>query len=74
MIEMGALVPQVSGNRLVKIYTERLLKRPDALNLFSYDDPEGTGRQREAGVAWLQNQAFLPIRTMFCWQQAARTH
>ena len=35
MIEMGALVPQVSGNRLVKSYTERLLKRPDALNLFS---------------------------------------
>ena len=52
MIEMGALVPQVSGNRLVKIYTERLLKRPDALNLFSYDDPEG------AGVAWLQKSGF----------------
>ena len=29
MIEMGALVPQVSGNRLAKSYTERLLKRPD---------------------------------------------
>ena len=58
MIEMGALVPQVSGNRLVKTYTERLLKRPDALNLFSYDDPEGTGRQREAGVAWLQKSGF----------------
>ena len=58
MIEMGALVPQVSGNRLVKTHTERLLKRPDALNLFSYDDPEGTGRQREAGVAWLQKSGF----------------
>ena len=58
LIEMGALVPQVSGNRLVKTHTERLLKRPDALNLFSYDDPEGTGRQREAGVAWLQKSGF----------------
>lgn len=58
MIEMGALVPQVSGNRLVKSYTERLLKRPDALNLFSYDDPEGTGLQREAGVAWFQKSGF----------------
>ena len=58
MIEMGALVPQVSGNRLAKSYTERLLKRPDALNLFSYDDPEGTGLQREAGVAWFQKSGF----------------
>ena len=42
----------------MKSYTERLLKRPDALNLFSYDDPEGTGLQREAGVAWFQKSGF----------------
>ena len=57
-IEMGALVPQVTGNRLVKSYAEQLLKRPDALNLFSYEDPEGTALQREAGAAWLQKSGF----------------
>lgn len=54
MIEMGALVPQVSVNQKVKRYTEQLLKRPDALKLFSYEDPEGTNRQRRASAIWLQ--------------------
>ena len=58
MIEMGALVPQVSGNRLVKTHTERLVKRPDALEPFFFEDPGGTGRQRGAGVAWLQKSGF----------------
>lgn len=58
MNDMGALVPQVSSNHKVRQYTERLLKRPDALNLFSYEAPEGTLRQRESGVAWLQKSGF----------------
>lgn len=62
MIEMGALVPQVPSGRRVKLYTEQLLKRPDALNLFSYGAPEGTPRQREAGVAWLQKSGFYTDR------------
>lgn len=58
MIEMGAIVPFVTDNLKVKQYTERLMKRPDALNLFSYGPPEGTRRQREAGVIWLQKSGF----------------
>ncbi len=54
MIEMGAIIPFVTSNLKVKEYTERLMKTPDALNLFSYGSPEGTLRQRKAGVAWLQ--------------------
>ena len=49
VIEMGAIVPFVTSNLKVKQYTESLMKKPDALNLFSYGAPEGTGRQREAG-------------------------
>ncbi|MDE7476774.1 MAG: PLP-dependent aminotransferase family protein [Lachnospiraceae bacterium] len=58
IIEMGAIVPFVTGNLKVKQYMERLMKKPDALNLFSYGAPEGTKRQRDAGVAWLQKSGF----------------
>ena len=58
IIEMGAIVPSVAGNLKVKQYTERLLKKPDALDLFSYGAPEGTKRQREAGVTWLRKSGF----------------
>lgn len=58
MIEMGAIVPFVTSNLKVKQYTENLMKKPDALNLFSYGGPEGTKRQREAGVLWLQKSGF----------------
>lgn len=34
------------------------MKKPDALNLFSYGAPEGTKRQRDAGVMWLQKSGF----------------
>lgn len=59
IIEMGAIVPLVESNHRVKLYTEKLLKRPDALTLFSYGAPEGTGRHREAGVAWLKKSGFV---------------
>lgn len=58
IIEMGAIVPFITSNSKVKQYTESLMKKPDALNLFSYGAPEGTGRQRQAGVAWLQKSGF----------------
>lgn len=58
MIEMGAIVPFVTSNLKVKQYTESLMKKPDALNLFSYGAPEGTKRQRTAGVTWLQKSRF----------------
>lgn len=58
MIEMGAIVPIVRTNDKVKQYMEKLLKRPDALKLFSYGVPEGTKRHREAGVAWFQKMGF----------------
>lgn len=58
IIEMGALVPQVESNRKVKQYAEALLKKPEALQLFSYQFPEGTLRQREAGVTWLRKSGF----------------
>lgn len=51
MIEMGAIIPSVSCNAKVKQYAEHLMKKPDALNLFSYGVPEGTKRQRKAGAA-----------------------
>lgn len=57
-IEMGAIVPFVTSNLKVRQYTESLMKRPDALNLFSYGAPEGTKRQRAAGVTWLQKSGF----------------
>lgn len=59
IIEMGAIVPLVESNHRVKQYTERLLKRPDALKLFSYGTPEGTNRHREAGAAWLKKSGFV---------------
>lgn len=58
MIEMGAIVPFVTGNLKVKQYTENLLKKPDAVQLFSYGAPEGTKRQRQAGVVWMQKSGF----------------
>lgn len=58
MIEMGAIVPLVASNDKVKQYMEQLLKRPDALQLFSYGAPEGTVRHRKAGVAWLGRSGF----------------
>lgn len=58
VIEMGAIVPFVTENLKVKQYTESLMKKPDALNLFSYGAPEGTKRQRTAGVTWLQKSGF----------------
>ena len=58
MIEMGAIIPSVPDNVKVKQYAENLLKKPDALNLFSYGLPEGTGRQREAGVLWMKKSGF----------------
>lgn len=58
MIEMGAIVPLVASNDKVRQYMEQLLKRPDALQLFSYGAPEGTGRHREAGAAWFEKSGF----------------
>lgn len=58
IIEMGAIVPSVTDNLKVKQYTENLMKRPDALQLFSYGAPEGTNRQRGAGVTWLKKSGF----------------
>lgn len=58
IIEMGAIVPFITSNLKVKQYTEKLMKKPDALNLFSYGVPEGTKRQRAAGVTWMQKSGF----------------
>lgn len=58
IIEMGAIVPFVTSNLKVKQYTESLIKKPNALDLFSYGAPEGTKRQCEAGVTWLQKSGF----------------
>lgn len=58
LIEMGAIVPFVTSNLKVKQYAEQLMKKPDALELFSYGAPEGTKRQRTAGVTWLQKSGF----------------
>lgn len=58
IIEMGAIVPFVTSNLKVRQYTESLMKKPDALSLFSYGSPEGTKRQREAGVTWLRKSGF----------------
>ncbi len=45
------LYPHIEANRKVKQYAERLLKKPDALKLFSYAESEGTEMQRTAGAA-----------------------
>lgn len=58
IIEMGAIVPSVTFHLAVKQYTESLMKRPDALYLFSYGAPGGTKRQCEAGVTWLGKSGF----------------
>lgn len=58
MIKMGAIIPSTAANAKVKQYAENLMKKPDALNLFSYGLPEGTKRQREAGVMWLEKSGF----------------
>lgn len=58
IIEMGAIVPSVTANLKVKQYTENLMKKPDALQLFSYGAPGGTKRQCKAGVTWLGKSGF----------------
>lgn len=58
IIEMGAIVPAVECNGKVKQYLEKMLKRPDALDLFSYGAPEGTSRHREAGAEWMRKSGF----------------
>lgn len=58
MIEMGAIIPAVRNNDKVKQYMEKLLRKPDALNLFSYGVPEGTKRHREAGMTWFAKTGF----------------
>lgn len=58
MIEMGAIVPSLKSNFVVKQYMSELLKIPDAISLFSYGIPEGTKRHRQAGVLWLQKSGF----------------
>ena len=58
IIEMGAIVPPAASNLNVKRYAESLMKRPDALNLFSYGTPEGTKRQRRAGVMWMKKSGL----------------
>lgn len=58
IIEMGAIIPSVPDNVKVKQYVERLLKKPDSLSLLSYGLPEGTERQREAGVLWMKKSGF----------------
>lgn len=58
VVEMGAIVPAVESNGIVKQYMEKLLKKPDAASLLSYGVPEGTRRHREAGAAWLQKSGF----------------
>ena len=57
-IEMGALCAHVEATRKVKQYAERLLKKPDALKLFSYTEPEGTEIQRAAGAAWFHKMGL----------------
>ncbi len=56
VIDMGAIIPSVKTNAAVMKYVEKLLKEPNALDLFSYGANEGTLRQREAGVIWLQKE------------------
>ncbi|MDE6220276.1 MAG: PLP-dependent aminotransferase family protein [Lachnospiraceae bacterium] len=58
LIEMGAIVPFVTSNLKVKQYTEHLMRKPNVLELFSYGAPEGTRRQRMAGVTWLRKSGF----------------
>lgn len=58
IIEMGAIVPSVTANLKVKQYMENLMKKPDALQLFSYGAPGGTKRQCKAGVTWLGKSGF----------------
>lgn len=58
IIDMGAILPQTASNDKVKKYMEELLKRPDALKLFSYGVSGGTKRHREAGVAWMERSGF----------------
>ena len=62
LIDLGAIVPAVECNDQVKRCIQRLLKRPDALELLSYGSPEGTTRHREAGAAWLRRSGFQADR------------
>ena len=52
------LYPHIEANRKVKQYAERLLKKPDALKLFSYAESEGTEIQRTAGAAWFRKMGL----------------
>lgn len=58
LIEMGGIYPHAEANLKVQQFAEQLLRRKDALNLFSYAEPQGTKKQREASVAWFQKMGF----------------
>lgn len=53
-IDLSAIVPSVACNEPVRAAAERLLKAPDAAKLFDYGVPDGTLRQRVAGVTWFE--------------------
>lgn len=58
IIDMGGLYSHIEANRKVKQYAEHLLKKPDALKLFSYAEAEGSETQRTAGVMWFRKMGL----------------
>lgn len=59
LIEMGAILPGTDMNKKVKLQLEKLLSRPEALQLFSYGLPEAEEGQKRAGVEWLKRTGFV---------------
>lgn len=52
-IELGMIKPFYECNPIVQDAAQRVLQRAEAIKLFEYSEPLGTGRQIDAALQWL---------------------
>lgn len=52
-IELGMIKPFYECNSIVQDAAQRVLQRAEAIKLFEYSEPLGTGRQLNAALQWL---------------------
>lgn len=58
LIEMGAIIPHREPNQFVISAIQKLLKEPEAYNIFQYELSEDNMMQKSAAVQWLRKGNF----------------
>lgn len=58
LIEMGAIIPDKEPNDLIIESIQKLLKEPDAYNLFQYELSEDNVMQKNAAAQWLKRANY----------------